>query len=74
MGCGFLANRLAILNHRNAYAQALALGALGVLVHVSVHNVVDNLWVHNMYIQVAILLGLVESQFVSAGLSGDLVE
>ena len=40
------------------YAKALALGALGVLVHVSVHNVVDNLWVHNMYIHVAIVLGL----------------
>ena len=44
-----------------AYARSLALGALGVLVHVSVHNVVDNLWVHNMYIQVAILLGLVQN-------------
>jgi len=43
------------------YAKALALGALGVLVHVSVHNVVDNLWVHNMYIQVAIALGLVSA-------------
>jgi O-antigen ligase len=41
------------------YARALALGALGMLVHVSVHNLVDNLWVHNMYVQAAILLGLV---------------
>jgi O-antigen ligase len=40
------------------YARALALGTLGILIHVSVHNVVDNLWVHNMYIQVAIVLGL----------------
>jgi O-antigen ligase len=43
-----------------SYFRALALGALGILVHVSVHNVVDNLWVHNMYIQVAIVLGLVD--------------
>jgi O-antigen ligase len=42
------------------YGRALALGALGMLVHVSVHNVVDNLWVHNIYIHVAIVLGLVE--------------
>jgi O-antigen ligase len=40
--------------------RALALGALGMLVHVSVHNIVDNLWVHNMYIHVAIALGLVQ--------------
>jgi O-antigen ligase len=42
----------------DTYGKALALGALGTLVHVSVHNVVDNLWVHNMYIQAAIALGL----------------
>jgi putative inorganic carbon (HCO3(-)) transporter len=41
------------------FVKTLALGALGMLVHVSVHNVVDNLWVHNMYIQAAITLGLV---------------
>ena len=40
--------------------RALALGALGMLVHVSVHNVVDNLWVHNMYIHIAIVLGLLQ--------------
>jgi O-antigen ligase len=47
-------------------SQALALGALGILVHVSVHNVVDNLWVHNMYVHVAIVLGLVQSSFIMA--------
>jgi O-antigen ligase len=46
------------------FVQALALGALGVLVHVSVHNVVDNLWVHNMYIHVAVILGLVQSHYI----------
>jgi putative inorganic carbon (HCO3(-)) transporter len=55
----------------DVYAHALALGAFGVLVHVHVHNVVDNLWVHNMYIHVAIILGLVQSQFVSAEFLGD---
>lgn len=38
--------------------RALALGALGMLVHVSVHNIVDNLWVHNIYVHVAVVLGL----------------
>jgi hypothetical protein len=36
----------------------VALGVLGVLVHLSVHNFVDNLYVHSMYLQVAMLLGL----------------
>ncbi len=41
------------------YHTALAVGALGMLVHVSAHNLLDNLWVHNLYIHVAIVLGLV---------------
>jgi O-antigen ligase len=36
----------------------IALGILGVLVHLSVHNFFDNLYVHAMYVQVAILLGI----------------
>ncbi|MGD9049285.1 MAG: O-antigen ligase family protein [Anaerolineae bacterium] len=36
----------------------IALGILGVLVHLSVHNLFDNLYVHAMYVQVAILLGI----------------
>jgi putative inorganic carbon (HCO3(-)) transporter len=44
--------------------RALALGALGMVVHVSVHNAVDNLWVHNMYIYVAIVLGLLQGSKV----------
>jgi putative inorganic carbon (HCO3(-)) transporter len=50
----------AIRRSGDFYAKALALGALGILVHVSVHNIVDNLWVHNLYIQVAIVLGMVK--------------
>ncbi|MBC7252112.1 MAG: O-antigen ligase family protein [Anaerolineae bacterium] len=38
--------------------QAVAAGVFGVLTHLAVHNFFDNLWVHNMYIHVAILLGL----------------
>ena len=50
----------AVCQAKNPYAKALALGALGMLVHVSVHNIVDNLWVHNMYVHVAIVLGLAQ--------------
>jgi O-antigen ligase len=35
-----------------------ALGVLGVLVHLSTHNFFDNLYVHGMYLHVAILLGV----------------
>lgn len=52
----------AVRGAENVLAQALALGALGMLVHVSVHNVVDNLWVHNIYIHVAIVLGLIQQR------------
>jgi putative inorganic carbon (HCO3(-)) transporter len=38
--------------------QGIALGALGMLVHLSVHNLFDNLYVHGMAIQVGLLLGL----------------
>jgi len=50
----------AVRQAKDRYAKALALGVLGMLVHVSVHNIVDNLWVHNMYVHVAIVLGLVQ--------------
>ncbi|MBN1639935.1 MAG: O-antigen ligase family protein [Anaerolineae bacterium] len=46
---------------QSVHIRALALGALGMVVHLSVHNVVDNLWVHNMYLHVAIVLGLVQA-------------
>ncbi len=39
---------------------AVALGALGVLVHLSVHNVFDNLFVHSMHVQLAVVLGLLQ--------------
>lgn len=38
--------------------RAVAAGVFGVLAHLAVHNFFDNLWVHNMYVHVAILLGL----------------
>jgi O-antigen ligase len=40
------------------WERAAAIGVLGVLVHLSVHNLFDNLFVHNMYAHVAVLLAL----------------
>jgi len=40
------------------YWRGVAAGIMGVLTHLSVHNFFDNLYVHNMYLHVAILLGL----------------
>jgi O-antigen ligase len=47
---------------RSTAAKALALGALGVIVHASVHNVVDNLWVHHLFVHVALVLGVTQTQ------------
>ncbi|MCC7355591.1 MAG: O-antigen ligase family protein, partial [Anaerolineae bacterium] len=46
---------------RNAtgYRWAVAVGVLGVLVHVSVHNLFDNLFVQRMYLHWALLLALI---------------
>jgi O-antigen ligase len=43
---------------RVGWEWGVALGVLGVIVHLSVHNVFDNLYVHAMYLQIAMLLGL----------------
>ncbi len=40
-------------------AWGVALGVLGVIVHLSVHSFFDNLYVHSMYLQVAIMLGMI---------------
>ena len=37
----------------------VALGALGTIVHLSIHSVFDNLYVHAIYLLVAIILGLI---------------
>lgn len=38
--------------------RAVAVGILGVLTHLSVHNLFDSLYVHSMQVHIAILLGL----------------
>jgi O-antigen ligase len=40
-----------------AWPQALAIGVLGVLTHLSVHNLFDNLYVQHMILHLALLLG-----------------
>jgi O-antigen ligase len=41
------------------FYKAVALGGLGVMVHLHIHNLVDNLYVQGMYLHIAIILGLV---------------
>lgn len=50
--------------------RAVAAGGLGVLVALSVHNSVDNLFVQGMYLHVAIILGLVAALSSSPGPAG----
>lgn len=45
----------------------VALGVLGAIAHLTVHNVFDNLFVHAMYLQVAILLGVIACRSAGAG-------
>jgi O-antigen ligase len=55
-----LALRLAWLAARSTsgWRWGVALGVLGMLVHLCVHSFFDNLYVHGMYLHVAILLGI----------------
>ncbi|MFB0534416.1 MAG: O-antigen ligase family protein [Anaerolineae bacterium] len=43
----------------SGYWQGVAVGILGILTHLAVHNFFDNLYVHGMYVHMAILLGLI---------------
>jgi len=60
-GAAFWQTGRVAIRSRDRYATALAAGAFGTLVHLGVHNVVDNLWVHNWYILVDIVPGLAQS-------------
>jgi O-antigen ligase len=51
----------------NSYWRAVALGALGVLVHLSVHSLFDNLYVHGMNVQLGLALGLLAVATRGAG-------
>jgi len=45
----------------SGYWQGVAIGILGILTHLAVHNFFDNLYVHGMYVHIAILLGLLHT-------------
>jgi O-antigen ligase len=47
-----------VIRATQGYWRGVAVGILGVLTHLAVHNFFDNLYVHNMYLHVAMLLGL----------------
>ncbi len=47
-----------VVHRTSGYWRAVALGALGVLVHLCIHNLFDNLYVHSMTVQVGLVLGL----------------
>jgi len=47
------------LRRTSGWLWGVSLGVLGMLVHLSVHSLFDNLFVHGMYLQVAILLGVI---------------
>jgi O-antigen ligase len=52
--------------------RALLLGALGAMVTFSVHNMFDNMFVHGIGVQFALILGLVEAGFVASPQRGRL--
>ncbi|MFZ5918586.1 MAG: O-antigen ligase family protein [Chloroflexota bacterium] len=46
------------VRHTDGWARGVGIGVLGVLAHLSVHNFFDNLFVHNIYAHLALLLAL----------------
>lgn len=48
-----------IVQRSTGFYQAVAAGGVGIIVHLHVHNMVDNLYVQGMYLHIAIILGLV---------------
>jgi O-antigen ligase len=55
---GILGQRMRLAFTQGAEQRALALGVLGVLVAIAVHNVVDDVFVHGMELQMALCLAL----------------
>ncbi len=53
-----LALTVRVIGRTDGWARGLALGLLGAWVHLSAHQVVDNLYVNNIHFTLAVLLGL----------------
>jgi O-antigen ligase len=56
-----------VMRHAQGFWRAVALGVLGALVHLCVHNLFDNLFVHSMNVQLGLVLGLLAVADTSAG-------
>lgn len=52
---------LLALRRTRGHARAIVVGALGGLTHLTVHNLFDNLYVHGMYLYVALLMALLSA-------------
>lgn len=52
-----------VARRRSGLQQALALGALGMLGHLFAHGLFDNLYVHEMYLLVALILSIATDTF-----------
>jgi O-antigen ligase len=53
-----------IVRRSSGFLRAVAAGAIGMFVHLQIHNIVDNLYVQGMYLLVAIVLGLVSLIYI----------
>jgi len=47
------------IRHSDGLERAVSVGGMGILVHLHIHNLVDNLYVQGMYLHIAIVLGLI---------------
>ena len=49
----------------NGFYRAVAAGGLGILTHLHIHNMVDNLYVQGMYLHIAIILGIISTIYLN---------
>ncbi|MCB0164848.1 MAG: O-antigen ligase family protein [Anaerolineae bacterium] len=54
-----------VVQNNIGFYKAVAVGAIGVVTHLHVHNLVDNLYVQGMYLHVAVILGLASVIYLS---------
>jgi O-antigen ligase len=48
-----------VIRGSQGFYRAIAVGAMGIIAHLHLHNLVDNLYVQGMYLHLAIILGLI---------------
>ena len=54
------------IRRSSGWQRALAIGVLGMLGHLAAHSLVDNLFVHDMYLYMGVMFGLLIAQSTSA--------